>query len=223
MDFSNSLKKNLKNFGNFHLLISGNGKFQVARNSRNPFRTAQLTDFSLHVLQAVLEVGHLPLQIGHADPRGRPHVRHVLLDVQHLAEPRLQHLDEIVQQRRALGAGRLGVGEPIERGQPEAAGVATGVAAVHVVAQGEDELEKPSEPARAGHLPRGLQDRAHARRQLRDARRELLLVVQRAQPLLVVRHSVQGKGKVEWFWSIKWPIRVEFNPFFLDVSQYVQV
>ena len=83
-----------------------------------------------------------------------------------------------MQESHVLVAARLCVRDPRQRVQLEAVGVAP-LAAVHVVAEGEDQLQHPLQPLAPLHLLRGLQHRLNLGAELVQPDGELLLVVER--------------------------------------------
>jgi len=90
-----------------------------------------------------------------------------------------------VEQGHVLVAAGLRVGNAREAVQLEAERVAA-LAPVHVVAEGEDDLQHLAQSLTALNLLAGLQDGPHLGPDLRQPDGELLLVVEGAQPLLVV-------------------------------------
>ena len=90
-----------------------------------------------------------------------------------------------VEQGHVLVAAGLRVGDAREAVQLEAERVAA-LAPVHVVAEGEDDLQHLAQSLTALDLLAGLQDGPHLGPDLRQPDGELLLVVEGAQPLLVV-------------------------------------
>ena len=91
-----------------------------------------------------------------------------------------------MEEGHVLVAAGLGVGNPGEAVELEAERVAA-LAPVHVVAKGQDDLQHFAEALAALDLLAGLQHPHHLGPHLRQPDGELLLVVEGAQPLLVVR------------------------------------
>ena len=102
-----------------------------------------------------------------------------------------ERVDQIVQESGALWRRWLGVGETVEAGDAEADSVAT-LAAVHVVAQRQNDLEQLLELLAARHFLGRLHDGRDLGLDLADRHSELLLVEQRVQPLLVVSYPARS-------------------------------
>jgi hypothetical protein len=96
-----------------------------------------------------------------------------------------------VEEGHVLVAAGLGVGNPGEAVQLEAERVAA-LAPVHVIAEGEDDLQHLAEPLAPLHLLAALQYGLDLGPDLRQPDGELLLVVEGAEPLLVMRDPATG-------------------------------
>ena len=92
-----------------------------------------------------------------------------------------------MEQGHALVAAGLGVGDPGEARQLEAHGIAP-LAPVHVVTEGEDELQHPPQPLASLNLLARLEDCQYFWFDLIVPDIELLLIMESSQSLFVMRY-----------------------------------
>ena len=92
-----------------------------------------------------------------------------------------------MEQGHALVAAGLGVGDPSEARQLEAHGIAP-LAPVHVVTEGEDELQHPPQPLASLNLLARLEDCQYFWFDLIIPDIELLLIMESSQSLFVMRY-----------------------------------